>query len=182
MQRVPLLLLLFIFIPITRTYAQVNTSPEVEYDKITIGLGMGLDYGGFGGNVLYYPAKNIGIFGGIGYALAGTGYNAGLKLRLITQKQSRVVPYATVMYGYNAAIYVMNDNRYNKLFYGPSFGLGLDAPWNPTKKGYFSFALLYPVRGKEVDNYIDDLKKNHNVEFKTELLPIAFSFGFRFIL
>lgn len=173
---------LLLLILTSESFSQSYSSPDVQFDQVSIGLGMGFDYGGFGGNLLYYPLKNIGVFGGYGYALAGGGYNAGIKLRLVPKNQSRVVPYATVMYGYNAAIYITDSEKYNKLFYGPSFGLGFDAFWNPIKKGYLSFALLFPVRGSEVDNYIDDLKKNHNVKFKNELLPIAFSIGYRFIL
>ena len=43
-------------------------------DATSFGIGTGLDYGGFGGNVMIYPQRNIGIFGGFGYALAGFGY------------------------------------------------------------------------------------------------------------
>ncbi len=50
-------------------------------DMVSIGLGIGLDHGGFGGNVTYYPVKNIGLFGGVGYAIAGVGFNVGAKFR-----------------------------------------------------------------------------------------------------
>jgi len=46
-------------------------------DATSFGIGAGFDYGGFGGNLLIYPHRNIGIFGGFGYALAGFGYNEG---------------------------------------------------------------------------------------------------------
>jgi hypothetical protein len=182
MKKPCLLLCLFLFILTSGTFSQSHSSADVQFDQVSIGLGMGFDYGGFGGNVLYYPIKNVGVFGGYGYALAGGGYNAGLKFRLVPKNQSRFVPYATAMYGYNAAIYITGSEDYNKLFYGPSFGLGLDAFWNPGRKGYLSFALLFPVRGAEVNTYINDLKKNHNVKFENELLPVAFSIGYRFIL
>lgn len=36
-----------------------------------------------GGNLTVYPKKNIDLFVGGGYALAGFAYNAGIKLRLL---------------------------------------------------------------------------------------------------
>ena len=45
-----------------------------QIDKVSIGIGAGLDFGGFGGNVINFPIKNVGIFGGVGYALAGAEF------------------------------------------------------------------------------------------------------------
>jgi len=86
------------------------------------------------------------------------------------------------MYGYNAAIKETNASQYNKLFYGPSFGIGMDYHSKRMKKGYWSFALLVPIRSSAVVEYMDDLENNHGIEFQNGLLPIAFSFGYRFIL
>ncbi len=88
-------------------------------DKFTFGIGGGLDYGGFGGNLLLYPQKNFGLFVGGGYALAGFGFNAGAKIRYIKDEQaSKFTPYFMGMYGYNAAIAVTDATEFNKLFYG----------------------------------------------------------------
>jgi hypothetical protein len=153
------------------------------FDKASFGLGIGLDHGGIGGNFTIYPQKNIGLFGGLGYAFAGAGYNVGAKIRLASEKHtSSMTPFLIGMYGYNAAVAVMNATQFNKLFYGTTIGIGADFKSRPTKKGYWSFALLIPIRGSQVDNYIKDLKNNHSVEFKNELFPIAISAGYRFIL
>jgi hypothetical protein len=162
--------------------AQENNEAIPESDKISIGLGMGLDYGGFGGNILFYPAPKIGLFAGLGYPLAGVGYNVGVKFRLLTKKPSKVNAYLMGMYGYNSSIYIQDGKEYNKLFYGPTFGLGIDTRYNPKKVGYWTFAILIPVRGSDVDAYIDDLKNNHNVEFKNDLFPLGFSVGYRFVI
>jgi hypothetical protein len=154
-----------------------------DNDKTSLGIGFGMDYGGIGGNLLVYPQNNIGLFAGVGYAFAGVGYNLGVKLRLITEKHtSGVSAYLVGMYGYNAAISVTNADQFNKLFYGPTFGFGLDYKSFPSKRSYWTFSLLVPIRGSEVDDYITDLKNNHGVVFKNDLLPIAFSIGYRFIL
>lgn len=163
--------------------AQESISTPVRTDKLTIGAGIGFDHGGFGGNILIYPAKNAGLFAGAGYALAGVGINAGIKLRLATDNpETRVMPIALFMYGYNAAIAVTNATQYNKLFYGPTIGIGCDYRRHPLAGGYWSIALLLPFRSSEVEDYMDDLETNHGVEFKNELLPVGISIGYKFII
>ena len=154
-----------------------------QLDQISIGIGGGLDYGGFGGNVTYYPVKSVGLFGGVGYALAGVGYNAGVKFRYVPDKpDAKVHPFGLVMYGYNAAIAVMNASYLNKLFYGPTLGGGIDFHRNPLKRGYWSFAIFVPIRKSEVDDYIEYLENDYGAEFQYGLFPIGGSIGYRFIL
>jgi hypothetical protein len=151
-------------------------------DIFTLGFGFGLDYGGFGGNLTVYPQKNVGLFLGFGYALAGFGYNAGIKLRLLPDhSHSKVRPFIEGMYGYNAAIVVTNYTQDNKLFYGPTVGIGLDIGPTTAGKGYLSLAILVPLRGPDAQNYINQLNAN-GVSFGNNLIPIAFSIGYKFIL
>jgi hypothetical protein len=159
-----------------------KVSPSFN-DNISVGIGYGLDFGGIGGNLVAYPQKNIGLFAGVGYALIGVGFNGGVKFRLVSGKSSaKVAPFLTAMYGYNAAISVSNATQYNKFFYGPTVGIGMDYRSNLMANGYWTVSLLVPIRGSSVDDYIDDLKNNHNIEFKNSLLPIALTFGYRIIL
>lgn len=163
--------------------AQTNNKPLMNYDKISLGLGFGQDFGGIGANLLIYPQKNVGIFGGVGYALAGAGFNAGIKVRFMGEKNTaKVIPFAIGMYGYNAAIKVSGSSDLNKIFYGPTIGGGIDYKAFSSSKIYWSLAIFVPLRSSEVDNYIDDLKNNHGVTMKQELIPVTFSLGFRFIL
>lgn len=183
MKKVILVILLGLLLFSTNSNAQDSIKIPARIDKFTLGLGMGLDYGGFGGNLLFYPQKNIGIFAGVGYALAGMGYNFGTKLRLVPNKPTAgITPFLLAMYGYNAAIAVSNAKEYNKLFYGFSAGIGFDTRLKPTKSGYWSFALIVPFRGTDVTEYMDDLKQNHGVEFKNDLLPVAISIGYRLLI
>ena len=86
------------------TSAQKDTADVRKPDIVNIGLGIGFDYGGIGGNFMIYPQKNIGIFIEGGYAFGGMGYNAGIKLRLSPSKSTVVNPYITAMYEYNASV------------------------------------------------------------------------------
>ncbi len=164
---------------------QVSQQPAPPFDKAAVGFGIGQIFGGIGANVVVYPQKNFGLFGGAGYALAGMGYNLGVKIRLGSDKTFRsVVPYLMGMYGYNAAIMVSNMTELNKIFYGPTIGGGFDirSKKMPDKKSYWSMGLYIPIRSSEVSSYIDDLKTNHNVDFSNNLIPLTFSFGYHFIL
>ncbi|MCU0377385.1 MAG: hypothetical protein MUC78_03920 [Bacteroidales bacterium] len=176
------LLLSFFFFTVAMHAQEIAPAPMV-YDKVNLGIGGGLDYGGFGADLMFYPHQSVGLFAGAGYAIAGFGFNAGVKYRFIPKKQpSGIAPYAMAMYGYNAAIAVADASQFNKLFYGPTFGAGLDFGLRPGKRGYWSVALLVPIRSSEAKEYVEDLEENEGVEFSIGLLPVAFSIGYRFIL
>jgi hypothetical protein len=164
-----------------KVYYNADISSE-RIEKSSIGFGMGLDHGGFGVNLVLYPGRNFGVFGGIGYAFAGTGYNAGLKIKLVGENhKSHIYPYMLGMYGYNAAIAIYNAKQYNKLFYGPSFGLGVDIRQKWEKRGYLTIALILPVRKNDVKDYFDLMQKR-GVEFTNNLLPVGFSVGYHIIM
>jgi hypothetical protein len=158
------------------------TSASGGYEKenmVSLGIGLGMDHGGYGLNLAVYPEKHVGLFAGVGYAIVAPGFNGGIKLRLFSDG---VTPFVSAMYGYNAVISVQNAFQYNKIFYGMTYGLGVDMRVNPEKNGFFSFGLLIPIRDKAVEEYMDDLQKKHNVSFKSGLLPIGLSFSYRFII
>ena len=187
MNKVLTLITLSLFLCIATTHAQDHRSyapPSGDAsDILELGFGFGQDYGGFGGNITVYPQKNIGLFGGFGFALAGFGYNAGLKLRLLPNDgESKVHPFIEGMYGYNAAIYIANATQNNKMFYGTTFGAGIDVLAGADRKGCFSLALLVPIRSPDVQSYIDNLRDNYGVSFKSSLIPVSFSIGYKIII
>ena len=81
-------------------------------DIAALGIGIGLDLGVLGANLIVYPQRNIGVFGGFAYVLIGTGYNVGIKLRGIRKStQNRVIPYAIGMYGFQTAVVIVNEAK-----------------------------------------------------------------------
>jgi hypothetical protein len=177
--KINFLIMAIIFAAVSNpTYAQKST-----VDKATIGIGLGLDYGGIGGNFLYYPQNNIGLFAGLGYNLVGVGYNVGAKIRLINAaKPNKISPYVLGMYGYNTVIVVKNASQFDKVFYGTTFGLGLDYKSSKLSDHYWTFALLLPTRGSEVDDYFTSLKNNHSIVFNNNLSPVTLSIGYRILV
>lgn len=175
--------IVFLFLAAYQLLAQEAASKQVPADKFSIGMGIGQDYGGFGGHAVFYPQPNIGLFLGLGYNLVGAGYNVGAKFRLLPAKPAaKVTPYALVMYGYTAAIKVTDASYYDKIFYGATLGAGIDLKPYMRSKLYYSFGLYVPLRGNEVSNYMDDLKNYHGVEFKNDLIPVTFSIGLKYKL
>src|SRR5687768_6116891 len=57
-----------------------------DFSRGNIGIGMGIDYGGFGVRLTVLPAKPVFLFAGLGYNLAGIGYNIGAGVRLAPER------------------------------------------------------------------------------------------------
>jgi hypothetical protein len=159
--------------------AEMASNPVL--DKVGLGLGVGLNYGGIGANLTIFPTPRLGLFGGLGNAMAGTGYNVGIKYRVVSETATQRTNFFLLgMYGYNAVIAIDNLSRLDKFFYGPSFGLGIDFGRRQGRKSYWSMGVIIPIRSGEVKDYMEYLEDEHNVEFEGNLLPIAITVGYVF--
>ncbi|HTN17848.1 MAG TPA: hypothetical protein VL092_09225 [Chitinophagaceae bacterium] len=58
--------------------------------------------------------------------------------------------------------------------------MGIETPLKPNWSGYWSFALLIPIRSTEALNYRDYLQFSTFITIEQDLLPVAFSIGYRF--
>jgi hypothetical protein len=143
--------------------------------KFNAGIGIGLDYGGFGARLAYLPEKHFALFGGLGYNLNSVGYNAGANIRLTPDK--RVVPYLTGMYGYNAVMIVTGALEKKTTYYGPSAGAGIEIP-SRGGRSFWNIELLAPFRPSAYQDDIDDLKTSGAKV--TEALPVAICIGYHF--
>ncbi|MBP6411114.1 MAG: hypothetical protein KA313_08455 [Pseudarcicella sp.] len=158
-----------------------NKNPFLaDYDTQSLGLGMGLDYGGIGINLLSYFTKNLGAFAGAGYNLADLGYNFGLKIRSNPENNAGSL-YTSFMYGYNLVYVIEGAEQLNKVFYGPSLGIGWDSKYYPGSPGYFTLGIILPFRSKESEEYYNILTSNPNIMGLSKPIPIAINFGYRFV-
>jgi hypothetical protein len=162
--------------------ASAQYDPNYKFEEpeplVNIGLGLGLDYGGFGGKISAFPHKNFGVFAGVGYNLLKAGYNVGGLVRLRPGK--KVCPMITAMYGYNAVIIVEGADEWNKAYYGPSFGGGIELNFS-NKQNFMNFGLLIPLRPQNYRDAMDALLSNPSIEM-TEALPFTISVGYHFKL
>ncbi|MBL7851936.1 MAG: hypothetical protein JNN04_13625 [Cyclobacteriaceae bacterium] len=122
-----------------------------EYSAETsVGLGLGIDHGGFGMKLTLGATSMVSVFGGLGYNLHKIGYNAGLEFNF-TPKE-RTSGFLSAMYGYNAVL-IQPNNSYkpSETFYGPSFGFGVKSRAR-SSENYFSFQIIYPIRDSDFMN------------------------------
>lgn len=169
--------------PVATRKGKDYTSLAMTREAFSVGFGLGMDYGGIGSSISYFLDPDIALFFAGGYALADFGYNIGAKYRVTSgTKPAKFVPYVIGMYGYNAVVQVKDKTEYSKVFYGVTFGVGVDFKPFRTGSGYWTFGLLVPIRGSKVDSYIDELKNEHGVKFDNDLFPVGLSVGYRIVL
>lgn len=138
-----------------------------EFDAaVSLGFGIGLDYGGIGGKLELFPTAPLGLFAGVGSNIAGTGFNAGLDLNFRPYKPT--TPFFLVMYGYNTVV----DETF--VFKGFSFGLGGKFGLGLEKKSNLALALIYPIREQGLQSSIS--------QGFVKASPILFSAGINFNL
>jgi hypothetical protein len=156
----------------------LNIARPQGWGGMNLGIGAGLDYGGFGGQISYLPVKRMALFGGVGYNLAGAGFNLGA--RLIITNEKRVEWHFAGMYGYNAVLRVEGNSQSNTIYYGPSIGAGITLKSKKKSGTYWNFEVLLPFRPAVFHNTVDDLNQlGYEV---TEPLPVTVSVGYHFNL
>lgn len=184
-----------VFFVVFFIYSSTNFAQEIKKsDILSYSYGIGITHGGLGLDLLYYPQKNVGFFLGLGYPFAGIAYSSGVKLRLFSPTQkSNFVPFLLATYGYQNSVYVSGYNpgvvyfeskkdKYDKVFFGPTIGFGVDTGPKIAKNGYLTFALAYKLGPDEViSDYINYLK-TIGFKFYSDVLPVSFSFGLRMII
>jgi hypothetical protein len=175
-------LLFVLLFSLARLQAQDPSSaagqPSVSDDS-HLGIGAGLDHGGIGLRVDVPVTRHVALIAGVGYAIVGAGWNAGLQYRFLPD--SKVGLYVQAIYGYNGVIKVEGAAQYDDIYYGPSVGAGLEFRRSKSSN-YFHLALLVPFRSSEFWSDWESLEDNNAIEVKQGPLPIAFSIGYHFAL
>ncbi len=131
--------------------------------------------GGIGMNVTFLPGKTVGLFFAGGYALVGFGWNAGMIIKMAPNFP--FCPYVSAMYGYNAALKVVDAPEHNKFFYGPSFGLGFDIR-STRLKNYLRAGIVIPVRSDEYKKSIN----NPWLKLSSTPSKLGFSISYHFAI
>lgn len=148
--------------------------PSEDEGKGDIGIGLGMDYGGLGGRFAVRPAPPVALFAGLGYNLAGFGYNVGASWRI--SPGSRTVPYFSAMYGYNAVVVILDQSSLSKTYYGPTVGFGLEFHARRNPANYFNLEILMPFRDSAYEGYLNNLKFL-GYQF-SEAWPVGISLGY----
>jgi hypothetical protein len=165
------IIILLLLLPPILLHAQDTPTPPTRFH---IGVGAGLDYGGFGMRTTYVLFQKVGVFIGTGYNLNSLGCNAGAHYIIPAGKHHA---YFTGMYGYNAVIVVQGDVEDQATYYGFSGGVGLQVN-SSNRPNFWNFELLVPVRNSNFRDDMDMLKALGAQVRKP--LPFAFSIGYHF--
>jgi hypothetical protein len=156
-----------------------RSQTQNDFQRAYFGMGLGLDYGGIGIKAEFLPIKYVGIFAGVGYNIASVGVNGGVSIKALPN--CRITPTAIGMYGYNSVIVVSGASQYNKVYYGPTVGIGGELKVGRHQNKLYA-ALLYPFRSEKFDKDYDVIKTTPGIEVTQEKSPVTFSFGFNFAL
>lgn len=145
-----------------------------------LGIGLGLDYGGIlGVKMTFSPVKYLGIFACAGLQFEGLGWEFGAKGYIIPKTSKKGFrPYVKAMYGINASIYVMDYDKYNKLYPGFSIGPGMEFRFGRMKKHGLNVDINFPFRTQEFYDDWEIIKADPNIDVQSEPTPFTLSFGY----
>jgi hypothetical protein len=146
-----------------------------EESKGNVGFGIGLGYGGFGLRLNGLPDDHFAVFVGLGYNLDKAGFNLGGAIRLTPDK--RVVPTLIAMYGYNSVIVIKGADQYNKTYYGPSFGGGIEIH-SKNGQNFLNLELIFPVRPQAFHDDLKSLQSNPFITGLNEPPPVTLGIGY----
>ncbi|MEM9328587.1 MAG: hypothetical protein AAGA85_23170 [Bacteroidota bacterium] len=142
----------------------------------SFGIGLGLPYGALGIRGSTYLANGFSIFGGIGYHLVGVGYNFGILADFPSSHAFQF--YLTAMYGTNGAIWIRGGSDENRVYAGPSFGMGMKI--NASGGNYFDLGLLVPIRSSEFMDAYDRIDNSPFYEDVSSPWPVLIVLGYNF--
>ena len=84
------------------------------------------------------------------------------------------------MYGYNGVIVIEDAEEFNKLYYGPSFGLGVEVSGKRNNRNFLRLQLLLPLRPTDFKDDLDRLRRNPAIEIRSEPPDFGVSIGYHF--
>jgi hypothetical protein len=175
-----------------QVYAEDEIVDSGKWGKkhvVDIGTGLGLDYGGIIGiKAAFMPVPWVSLFGAGGFYLIGPGWQAGAAVNILPKTTKYVYrPVFKFMFGTNSAIrftVINGSGDIEKIYIGPTIGLGNEFRFGSTKKHGFDVDLNIPIRSqafKDDIKYIEDLLARPDVSGELpSVSPVALSFGYHF--
>ena len=153
---------------------------SVGVHKVDLGVGFGLDYGGFFGvQAGFAPIKHLTLFASGGYYLIGFGWQIGIKGLFIPKTTEHTArPFLKIMYGTNSVIVVDGAGQYDEIYNGFTLGIGTELRFGKKKQNGFDLDLNIPLRIVDFWDDWNTVKNDPSLEVLAEPIPIAFSVGF----
>ncbi|WKN40424.1 hypothetical protein [Tunicatimonas pelagia] len=148
--------------------------------KSSLGVGIGLPYGAIGIRAGTNLIEGLNLFGGLGYQIAGIGYNVGLRKDFPSSNATQF--YMTGMYGTNAATKVKGLSEYNRVYTGATFGGGVKINSWGVEGNYWDLGLLIPIRSSEFRDAEQAMKNDPRVSDLSTAWPVLIVVGYNFTI
>ena len=163
-------------------YTNTLKAQDSTLNYVDTGLGMGLNYGGFGCSIAFAITPYMSIEGNCGFNLLDLVGGGALNIYIIPKNNTKFYSLAIKgMYGYNAALIRTYNNfgmesRAGESFYGFSFGLINEFRFGRKKSNGINIGIIRPLRTEEFDkSYNDMVDSGYEM---TSTYPILVSIGF----
>lgn len=180
--------LLFLLLPILLSSplkAQELEEKSLFKEKVTLMMGLGMEYGGLGFKTKYRLKNNFKAVGILGVLPSSVIWNIGLETHLDTKFSKSVAPYFLVMFGPNAelALTSISGIRERKLIEGFTLGTGIHigVP-KSSSKYYFSAGINYTIISPESANFIEEFNETYFTNYVSNHRRLFLSLGLTFRL
>lgn len=182
MNRIIIALTVSALLLLPRAFAEesrTGVSEEPPYNSIASGVGV--PFGGIGGNLELRIVPGVRVAAGLGTMVgAGLGWSFGLRYYPV-RSFSRVSPRLSVYYGTNSVLKVMNPNATARAdfetYNGLTFGVGSEVYFGSRKTHGIDFEVLYVA---DYDSEIDRLIEQDLIRDRDSDLQV--SVGYRIAL
>jgi len=164
---------------------ELQTKNLFSTEEITVGVGVGLEYGVLGFKAKYTGLhKNISPIINIGLSEYAAIWNFGLEARLNPEMSRHLSPYVSLCYGVNGASDL--DSRYGvgeaRSLYGFNMGFGLNVKFRKKGNSYLSLGGNYRIISARSKDIIDDFKEKYDIRFGGDYISLIPSLGIFFVI
>ncbi|MEQ9303239.1 MAG: hypothetical protein RJQ14_04930 [Marinoscillum sp.] len=153
---------------------EINSISAAGYGSF--GLGIGLPYGGLGGQFGYNVSDRFNSFLGVGYNFVELGFNIGVAYDFAILNRTSF--YVSGMGGYNAVTLIQGLEEYNETFFGPSFGIGMKFNGKKREGNFWQFGLVVPFKSASYHERVRKIKDDPRIDTFTEANPVLISVGY----
>lgn len=155
-------------------------------EKLSLGVGIGVDYGILGPKVSYSLFKNVHAIFTASIIPKEFIYGGGTEIRIPLKSDTRIRPHVFLMYGRDFIVELSDFGKQElerKVFNSLNVGLGSKFRLLKTRNSYFSAAVTYRfIAEKTVNDFVDDFNDRRSLDVSIDYRRVLFSLGYSFIL
>lgn len=172
-------------------YCAAQSKPRAEEnifakEKLSLGVGIGVDYGILGPKVSYSLFKNVHAIFTASIIPKELIYGGGTEIRIPLKSNTRICPNVFLMYSRDHIVELSDFGKQEferKVFNSINLGLGSKFRLFKTRKSYLSAAVTYRfISEKTVNDFVADFNDRRSLDVSIDYRRVLFSLGYSFIL